>query len=159
MGLNAVQTHVQSLLDGIGVPGQTDTLVTYITPPPVEALDGPRGYVWGGTMRERRRTMPRPLGFKALTWTVDIYLIYETSPSDADLDQAFPLLIDAVLTTLRRAPMPIKIYDPTTNAQSQLLAIGEDFDMEYPPEVTPATQRSILYTCRIGATVQEDLQG
>lgn len=161
MGLNAVQTHVQGLLDGLVAPGMApdEKLDCYITPPTVEALDGPKCYVWGGTGRERRRTMPRPIGLKALTWTIDVYLVYETSSEDTNLDQAFPLLIDAVMGALRAAPMPIWITDPTTQARSQLVAIGEDFDLEYPPEMTPATQRLIYYSCRIGATVQEDLKG
>ena len=161
MPLNTIQTHVAGLLDGLAIPGTTDTLTTYITPPTVEQLDGPRCYVWGGSGRERRQTMPRKFGFKQMNWTVDIYLIYLSSTTDPniDLDQAFPVLIDATMAALRAAVMPIIIQDPTTGVQSQLMAIGEDFDLEYPPEVTPDSQRLIYYSCRIAAPVMEVMQG
>lgn len=158
MPLNTIQQHVQGLLNGLAIPNQPETLVAYITPPVIEAPDGPRAYVWGGTQKERRSTSPRPYGFKRITWMVDIYVIYLTSATDADLDEAFPLCLDAIEAALRAAPMPIPVTDPTTRVVSQLVAIGEDFEMEYLPERLADTGRLLWYTARIGATVMEDVQ-
>lgn len=170
MPLNSIQLHCQSILDGLTIPGMTQTLEAFITPPPVDNLDRPKAYVWGARMRANRQTMPRGVapaaGFKKLTWQVDVYLSYETNPNPdpaappgtPDLDQEFPLIVDAVMAALWSATMPTFITDPTTGLQSQLLAIGEEFDFEYPPEKVPATLRMLYYTGRLGFTVVEAVQ-
>lgn len=159
MPLNSVQLYVQGLLDGLAVPTMEQPLQAFITPPTIEDLDGPRAYVWGGQLRGRRQTMPRGQGFKYLDWTVDVYLSYLTLPDDPDVDSQFPLLIDAVMTETWTTTMPVSITDPTTHVQSEILAIGEEWTLEYPPERTPATLRSLYYTARLGLTVYEAVQG
>jgi hypothetical protein len=164
--LNSVQTHVQGLLNGLALPGQVDgdnnpvPLVAYITPPTVEDIAGARAYVWGGTLRERRQTAPRGQGFKTLIWTVDVYVALAATSADPNLDQEFPLVLDAIMQAMRAAPMPIPLTDATTGVVSQLLAIGEDFDLEYVPErlLGQAAMDSLWYSARIGATVQEQVQ-
>lgn len=156
--LNSIQWHVKNLLDGLVVPGTTQTLEAYITPPAVEELDNPKAYVWGARLVGKRQTMPRGAGFKKLTWQVDVYLSYETNPDSPTVDQEFPLIIDLVMATLWATPMPIFITDPTTGLQSQLLEIGEEFQLEYPPERMPATLRMLYYTARLGLTVYEAVQ-
>lgn len=160
MPLNTIQTYVQGLLNNLVIPKQSadTTLQAFITPPVLQPLDGPIAHVWGGVMHEERSTMPRGAGFKKLDWTVDVYLYYETTADDVLLDQAFPLVIDTVMQTLRTTTMPIKVTDPTTGQQSQVLSIGEQFDLEYPPERVPETLRMVLYVARIGVHLREDLQ-
>lgn len=158
MSLNAVQLHVLSLLNGITVPGQSDTLTAYVTPPVVEALDGPRAYIWGGTGREQRRSAPRGYGFKRVNWSVDTFLVYETDSESSDLDETFPLILDAVMGALRAAPMPTQLTDPTTGAVSQMTAIGEDFTIEMPPERLLSPPRLLYYAARVTTTVTEDVQ-
>lgn len=178
MPLNSVQLYVQSLLNGITIPSPgseaSSTLECYITPPTLEDLDGPRAYIWGGRQTVRRQTMPRTqpndpstAGFKYFTYTMDIYLSYLTNPNDTDLDQEFPLFVDAVLSVLWNTQIAIFI-DPLgnpvavgdqTNEDSQILAIGEQWDMDYPVVKSPATQRMLYYTCRIAMQVEESVKG
>lgn len=109
-----MQHHVRDLLDGLVIPGTTDTIEAFITPPTVDNLDGPKAYIWGSRMRATRQTMPRTFGFKKLLWQVDVYLSYETVPDSPTVDQEFPLVIDAVMAALWSATMPTMITDPTT---------------------------------------------
>lgn len=174
MPLNSVQLYVHSLLDGMTIPGppgeSSSTLQAYITPPTVEDLDGPRAYVWGGRQRAKRQSMPRitlatpsTAGFKYLDYVIDIYLSYLTNPQDPELDQEFPIFVDSVLQQLYTTTMPVlidsqgNVTDTGTNL-SQILSIGEEWDLEYPPEKTPNTLRMYYYTCRISMTLQEAIQ-
>ena len=169
MPLSSVQPYLKGLLDGMPVPspsGGSQTLTAWVTPPTVEDLDGPRAYVWGGRQHGRRQTMPRAKpnepetgGFRRIDHTIDIYLVYLANPDDVELDQEFPLLIDAVLAQLWNAVMPTKIADATTGVVSQVLELGEDWEIEYPPVHAPATQRMVYYSCRIAMDVQEAVQG
>lgn len=162
MPLNSIQHVVRDCLDGIPIPGGTASLEAYITPPTVDNLDAPKAYIWGGRMRGTRQTMPRGIapaaGFKKLNWVVDIYLSYETNPDSPTVDQEFPLIVDAAMAALWQAVMPRMITDPTTGLETQLLAIGEDFDFEYPPEKLPATLRMLYYTARLSVNVTEAVQ-
>ncbi|MER6350669.1 hypothetical protein ABT186_02135 [Streptomyces sp. NPDC001634] len=159
MPLNSTQLFVQGLLDGLPIPGSTQTLEAYITPPTVDELDNPKAYVWGGRLRGTRQSMPRGQGFKRLNWNVDVWLTYETNPDGPSVDQEFPLIVDAVMNKVWTTPMnDTFITDPTTGVKSQILAIGEDFDFEYPPERVPATLRMLYYTARLGLNVYEAVQ-
>lgn len=161
MGLNAVQHYVQGIVNGLVVPGSVGTIEAWIQPPAWESLSGPKAYIWGGKMRRRRQTTPRGRGFQQNDWIVDIFLAYETvsdTTNDPNVDQEFPLVIDAVIDTLAATTMPLMITDPTTNKQSQITSIGEELDLEYPPEKSPATDRLVLYLCVIGAHVTEVVQ-
>lgn len=143
-------------MDGNGVP---IPLVAYRTPPIFEDIDGPRAYVWGGQLRENRQSAPRGAGFKTLRWMVDVYLCLPAASTDANLDQQMPLTIDAVMAALRADKIPVPLTDATTGVVSQLLAIGEDFELEYLPErLLNAPAGLLWYTARLGATVQEQVQ-
>lgn len=167
MPLNSVQQYVQGLLNDLPIPASTQLLEAYITPPVVEDIDRPKAYIWGGRLRGSRQTAPRTgnaivngrAGFKKLMWDVDVYLVYETVPDAPTIDQEFPLIIDAVLDKLWTTTMPVFITDSTTGVQSQILAIGEDFDLDYPPEKLPATLRTLWYTAKLGVTIYEAVQG
>lgn len=169
MPLNSVQLFVHGLLDKLSIPGPagsaSSTLEAYITPPTVENLDGPRAYIWGGRQRVTRQTAPRGEGFKHFAYTLDIYLAYLTNPDDTNIDQEFPLFVDAVLKQLWTTTMPVHI-DATgnvvpagTSGASQILEVGEQWDLDYPPERTPASLRMLYYTCRIGMEIYEAVQG
>lgn len=159
MPLNSVQLFVQGLLDGLAIPGSTQMLEAYVTPPTVDELDNPKAYVWGGRLRGTRQSMPRGQGFKKLNWNVDVWLTYETNPDSPTVDQEFPLIVDAVMNKVWTTPLnDTFITDPTTGVRSQILAIGEDFDFEYPPERVPATLRMLYYTARLGLNVYEAIQ-
>lgn len=167
MPLNSVQQYVKGLLDGLVVEDGIPALEAYVQPPVLEDLNGPRAYVWGNRLSGKRQTMPRinyqtvdqsTAGYKWLDWTVDVYLSYLTNPDDVNVDQEFPLIVDAVMWKLWTTEMPIVIQDPTTSLYSQILAIGEEWELEYPPERAPSTMRMLYYTCRLGLRVYEAVQ-
>jgi hypothetical protein len=158
MPLNSVQLYVQSLLNELEIPGLTVRLESYVTPPVVEDIDRPKAYVLASRGRVRRQTAPRGPGYKWLDWTVDVYVTYETVPDSDTVDQEMPLIIDAVCTKLWTTTMPLSITDPTTGQRSQILQVGEEFDIEFPPERTPATLRMLYYVARIGFSIYEAVQ-
>jgi hypothetical protein len=160
--LHSIQLFVQGLLDGLPVPGSTSqSLEAYITPPVVEELgDNPKAYIWASRMTATRQTMPRGQGFKHLAWDIDVWLSYETLPDSPTVDSEFPLLVDAVMTKLWTTTLVEEfVTDPVTLVRTQVLAIGEDFTLDYPPERTPATLRTLYYTARLGIAVYEAVQG
>lgn len=115
-------------------------------------------------MKSVRHTMPRNRagqdgsGFQKYNWMVDVYLSYETvsdTTNEPQVDQEFPLFVDAVIAALRTDPMPVFISDPTTNAQTQMTQIGEQMQLDYPPEVTPGSMQLVYYTAKLTTLVVE----
>ncbi len=178
MPLNSVQLYVKGLIDGLVVQDGIGAIEAFVQPPVLDTLDAPKAYVWGARMRGRRQTMPRIAtpaainagrsGYKRLDWTVDVYLAYEMNPDvpATTMDQDFPMIIDAVFTQMWTTTMPVFIDPngvPTTTPLSnvvytQILAVGEDFELEYPPERAPATMRMVYYTARLGFDIYEAVQ-
>lgn len=163
MPLNSVQQYVRGLLDNLEIPGTTDRLEAYIVPPTVEDIDRPKAYVQGARLRGQRQTMPRMVvgqqsGYKYLAWTVDVYITYESVPDSATIDQEMAVIIDAIMWETWSTTMPLFIQDNVTGRKSQILAIGEDFELEYPPERTPATLRMLYFAARLGLNVYEAVQ-
>jgi len=158
MPLNSVQTYVRDLLHDLPIPGGGAPLEAYITPPTVEDIDRPKAYVQGARLRGQRQTAPRGPGFKRLNWLVDVYITYETVPDSPTVDQEMPVIIDAIMNKTWTTVMPLFIQDQVTGVRSQILAIGEDFELEYPPERTPATLRMLYYAARLGLDVYEAVQ-
>lgn len=162
MPLHSIQLFVQGLLDGLPIPGSTSqSLEASITPPTVDELgDNPKAFIWASRMTASRQTMPRDRGFKHLAWDIDVWLSYMTLPDSPTVDSEFPLLVDAVMTKLWTTTLVQEfVTDPVTLVTSQILAIGEDFTLDYPPERTPATLRALYYTARLGIAVYEAVQG
>jgi hypothetical protein len=89
---------------------------------------------------------------------VDVYLAYLDSADSPDLDSTFPLIIDAVMARFWTTTMPLKITDTETGQKSQILAVGEQWDLEYPPERLPATMRMIWSVARLGMEIVEAVQ-
>ena len=172
--LTSVQLYVKNIIDGLVVTDGIPALQAYVTPPQLEDLDGPLAYVWGGRMVGKRQTAPRILpghtiadgtsGFKHLAWVVDIYIVYETNPNITSNDTDFPQIIDAVLTQYFTTQMPIFI-DATGNTftepaagLTQILGIGEKFELDYAPLHTPATLRMLYYSAKLSMEVYEAVQ-
>lgn len=163
---------MHSIIDQLAIPGSTEPLKAWITPPTIEDLGGPRAYVWGGRLRGKRQTAPRRQAFKTLAWVIDVYVSYLTVPDGPSVDQEFPLIVDAIMAATWQVDMPLIIdaqgqrvpvgTGPTQvllPGSSQILSIGEDFELEYPPERNPGDMRMLYYTCRIGLDVEEAVQG
>jgi hypothetical protein len=166
MPLTSVQLYTKSVIDQLSVPGTDQLVQAYVTPPAVGTLDNPVAVIEGGRLAGRRQTAPRGQGFKRLGWVVDVYLAYLSNPDSETIDIEFPQVIDAVMAAFWTTTMPLFI-DPLGNrvdasqasaADSQILAIGEDFELEYPPERTPASLRMVYYVARLGLDVYEAVQ-
>lgn len=158
MGLNAVLQHVKGVVNGLQIPLQQKTLTAAIVPPPIEPASGVLGYVTPGRMTGKRQTSPRGPGFTEPRWPVDVTLDLETLPTDANLEQVFPVAVDAVLAAIWADTMPVFITDPTTGIKTQMLAIGEDYGYDPADWRTTAQGRLILFRGRISFTVKEAFQ-
>lgn len=156
----AVQEYVKAQLLDLTLQSAAyprRSLDALITPPNPGFLDRPTAFIWGGHMRESRRTFGRGYGFKKIKHDLRIYLVSIEDASDSTADTGFPSVIEAVLTKLRGVGVPTTIYDPTTNAQSQLLAIGEQFDVNFDALRTLQDQRLVRFLALITATVEESV--
>lgn len=163
MPLNTVQTYLQGLLQGITLPGQTNTLDCFITPPALQDMDGPHSYIWGGRVDVSRQTMPRGPGYKKYPWRMSVWLVYETGATIAGetnptIDNEFPLIVDAVTNTLSVATMPLVIQDPDTGQYSQIQAVGESWSLDNPTVRLPETMRLLWYAALITTQVLEVVQ-
>ena len=159
MSLVAVQEFVQGVVTGVTVAAYPSPLVSYIAPPIPGDAGVPGAYIWGGTMTEKRQTAPRGQGFKELLWMVDIWLLVIQSNDRVDSDTAFPSLADAVMAALRATSMPVMITDPVSGVQSQVISVGEQFDLDYSPVHTVADQVDVQYVALLRCSVKEVLQG
>lgn len=172
--LTSVQIYVKNIVDGLVITDGIPALTAYVTPPVLEDLDGPRVYVWGGRMTGKRQTTPRILaghtiadgtsGFKHLAWVVDIYIVYESNPNITTNDTDFPQIIDGVLAAYFTTQMPIFIdaqgntFTEPAAGLTQILGIGENFELDYAPLHTPATLRMLYYSAKLSMEVYEAVQ-
>lgn len=167
--------YVKNQLQGTVVTGQNLPMISYVTPPVMDNVGGaPKAYVWAGTADGSRQTMPRGAGFRKIAWPIDIYLQYETNPNrptvnGVGIDNQFPLIVDAILTTLWSVtPMPTFIdgngnvigttYVPSVGA-TQLHFVAENWRLVYPTERTPNTLRMLWYSAQLTVDVVEVIQG
>lgn len=154
-----MQQFAFGLLNGLVVPWDGVPAITaYITPPAPGAFNGPIALVAGARMQASRESMPRGAGFKNLVWTVEVYLHYQSVPTAANLDQVFPLIVDAVMAKMWTTTMPTPIEDPTTGAKSAVMSVGERFTVDYPPVRTANKSQTYVYVARIQFEVKELLQ-
>lgn len=158
--LNSVLQHVKSVVDGLAVPGQSVPVTARVVPPPVEPMsDAPIAYVTlAGRAKGKRQTMPRYAGFTEIDWPVGITVDFPYPASAPDIDQAFYLISDAILAALWADPMPVFITDLTTQAQTQMTAIGEDYTVQVAGVVAVASNRLYLFRGMVETTVREKAQ-
>jgi hypothetical protein len=164
--LNSIQTNIYGILNGLVLPGQPSTLQAYIAPPTPGTLDEPQVYIWGGQWTDARQTAPRSSnvanstlsGYRQIVWTISLYIMYQTLSDAAGVDQAFPLIVDAVALALWSAEMPCPVVDPTTNYVSQLLAIGENITGQMAPVVALTDDGLVLYDAMLQVTCKEKVQ-
>lgn len=165
--LDSVQHYVHGLLDGLVIPvTQMPPLTAWLTPPVLEQADGPRAYVWGGSLPIDRQTAPRGPGFKKFPWTVDVYLAYLTTPDDGLGAEPMPKIIDAVLRLFMTTTMPLFIDaggnpvgpNATSSTDTQIQGIGEAPRLEYPPEKMVGPMQMLWYTALIKLDVLEVVQ-
>lgn len=159
MPLNSIQQYALGLLQGLQVPWDgIDPVAAYITPPSPLPLSGVMALIAGARAQASRETMPRGPGFKNLVWTVEVYLHYQSPPTAPDLDQIFPMIVDAVMVKMWTTTMPLTISDPTTGYSSATMSIGERFTLDYPPVRTANKGQTYVYVARLQFEVKELLQ-
>jgi len=164
--MNSVQQYCRGIIDGLQIPGIPQPLIAHTIPDAVENLDGPIAIVQASRMRGKRQTAPRissapsptTAGFKRLDWYVDVHLAYETNADTQTVDQEFAVIADAIMLAYWTTAMPWYIEDLTTGLQTQILQIGEEFDLETPPARAPATLRMLYFRGRLGLSIYEAVQ-
>jgi hypothetical protein len=102
--------------------------------------------------------VPRGGGSKESAYTIDVYLLWIGDPSASNIDQLFPLFIEAVLKKLRTVAVPTLITDPTTNVQTNLLEVGERMQVNFALPKSTADQRFMAYEAMISCSVSEWFQ-
>ena len=167
--LYSISKYVLGIVDGLVIPVQgVPPITAWITPPTLEKADGPRAYVWGGALKASRQTAPRgaQAGFKKFPWNVSVWLVYLDTPDNARQNEPFPMIIDTVISAVQSTTMPLFISaegvpmgpNQVNATDTQIQSIGETFDLDYPPERTPATMKMVWYSARIGLDVLEVVQ-
>lgn len=159
MSLNAIQSHVRSLLDGLPSPYFPQAKAWIAPPVPNEASE-PQIFVWGQRGNEHRHAGGRPFGVKKARHRLDIYVVVADEIDDPHADAAFPLILDSVVWVLRTTQMPVLgLTDPDTGEQSNLMEIGETIDTDYSVPHTIQDQRYLWYTGLIQTEVEEQIRG
>jgi hypothetical protein len=175
MGLMSTQNYIKSLLDNLAVPGQAKPMDFNITPPALQDMDGPHGYIWGAHANGSRQTAPRikpsgdpsTAGYKKRPWKVEIYAVYETAAdNNPTVDTEFPAILDEIIRILEISQMPQWIDangvpvpgNVPIPGGSQIDAIAETWTFDYPPERTPATLRMLWYAAQYTVDVLEVVQ-
>lgn len=146
MSLVAVEDAVQALLDG-QVSALADPAPAWVRPPTFLFLTTPQIFVWGGDFTEERHTIPRLHGQKRAIHKLTIWLQMATSSdgSGPGSSLAFPVLIDAVMATLRAAVKPAPLTDSVTGATSVLQSIGETIGVKHPVPMAATDQSNLLW--------------
>ena len=164
-GVNAVQTYLHGLLDGVPVPSSAGPLQAFIEPPnPLVDTINPGVYVWDSLGPEKRRAMPRgnvlagTAGWKEIDHTAHLWVIWFGEETDPDSDTAFPSVIDTITQTLRSSADPAVITDPETGLVSYLIDVGEKINTDYPPVKAVADQRYLRYDAQFSLPILELFQ-
>jgi hypothetical protein len=165
---NTVHSYLQRMLDGTQIPGTAGVIEAFIAPPDPETEPTPKAYIWGTTGSEDRMASPRvpengdisQAGWKEINHLTDVWLAW-FSDEESDvrtLDVAFPAVVDYLAKILRESPDPVKVSDPLTGMDSELLDIGERMTMDmYPPRAT-ADQRIWRYDAKFQLVILEVFQ-
>src|SRR5580658_4864767 len=152
MPMLSILTKVQSVLDDLPIPGGAQKLQAFITPPLAHRPIRPTAVVWASRAPVGRRAMPRGQGFKQIDWAVDVWLMYLMSPQVPNLDQQYPLVVDAVMAAMWSTPMPVPIEDPVTGLVTQMTSIGEVFTVDNAPVRSPEGQQMYYFTGKVSFT-------
>ena len=162
MSINAVENYVYSKLNGLA-SYQFPNAQAWVLPPSVTYLTTPQLYVWGGVADETRHTLPRGLGEKHNIFQLTVYLQAATSnsidPAAIPGPDAFPVLIDTVMATLRSITIPVAITDPITGAASIIQTIGEHIGMVHPTPIASVDQAWLWHNATLKVWITEEFQG
>jgi len=151
MSVNAVQKLLRDALDALETPNvQLPPAQAWIAPPLPGDAAAPQIYVWGAHWTERRMTGGRGAGgSKRRDYDVAIHIYAATVADDPNADSAFPLLIEAVIAKLASLAMPVQLTDDETKAVTQLVEVGERFEVTYGVPRSLQDQRLLWYNCAV----------
>ena len=156
MSLSAVMGYVKSELNGL-TSAHYQPATAWIQPPtPGDADPGsPQLFIWTERYHEKRRSMPRGMGLKDGDHAVQVYVLVIDDPSDANADTAFPNLLNSIMETLRTVALPVALTDADTGATSNIVLIGEDFDVQTDAIRSVGDERYVRYLAVITVKVLE----
>jgi hypothetical protein len=145
MSLYAVESYVASdaVLAGLVSPLLPPLEAWVLPPQEVDLAEGPKAYVWGGTLDEQRATLPRPLlmgeaaGQKRTVYTISCYIQWAGQPDDG---ASFPLLLDAIRARMRIVRIGVPIVDSVTGEQTVLSDFGERIRVDHGRPVSMASE-------------------
>ena len=160
MSLVAVEDAVQALLSG-QISALSDPAEAWVRPPTFLFLTTPQIFVWAGDLTETRHTIPRLYGYKRVEHRLTVWLQMATSSDGSGTGSAlaFPVLIDAVLATLRATSEPVPLTDSVTGATSVMQSIGETISVKHPPPMAAAQQSLILWhSATLTVSITEEIQ-
>lgn len=183
--LLSIQQHLQALLDGLTTPQLIQQGVApahaYVAPPAVvtDTMTSPEIYIWDGRARNVRQTAPRNVlgaanwtqpgvtlpalpissaGFRSVTWSISVWIMFVLESSDASGNLVYPLLVDAVMKQLSLDLMPVMLTDSQTGDLTQLTHVAEEIELEYPTPQETADERIFLYTLLLTVKAEEKVQ-
>jgi hypothetical protein len=138
MPIASTLAYVKGLLVDLPMPAGLPAMAAYITPPdPNEETQIPTAYVWPTDGEESRNgekagTVPRnsgygtPSGDKGIEHNIDVYVVWEASDEEPDIDSLFPGVVDAVMAAFRFSADPATVTDPyQPETVSTLIDLGE----------------------------------
>lgn len=132
--------YMQSLLNGLNMPGGAPEMRAYIMPlDPNDESQYPTAYVWPADFDESRDpdtggTVPRnsgpgtPSGFKPIEHQIEVFIVWFQQGDDPSADSLFPGIVDAAMAALRTSPDPgggVPVTDPWVGTVSSLFDVGE----------------------------------
>lgn len=167
MSLNSVMAVLQQALDKFQTSAMVNVDIApikcYIAPPQVviDSVEGPEVYIWGGHAQIHRTTAPKtpyPFytgGFKRAPWELDIWVFFVDAATPSDTN--FPTILDAIRQAIESIPFPQQLTDINSNPpNTQLVEIGQNLRIEYPPPHSIEDQSNLLYTAHIVCDSKED---
>jgi|HubBroStandDraft_2_1064218.scaffolds.fasta_scaffold02945_8 hypothetical protein len=174
MGVMTTLGFVRDLLDGQNIPGPAGRMEAFIAPPDPETdNNNPHAYVWLARGSGRRKSGPRspapanltqnvpssPAGWKIHTHNIGIWLTwFDENLSGGQADSTFPTVLDWTIMMLETCHMPFSTTDPMTGLQCQLINLGQNFDYEYVPVRSTASQRYQRQDAMISTPTEEWVQ-
>lgn len=166
MPLVNAQTYIQSLINGLVVPGpaNTGTLEAFVTPPDPNYDTTPAAYIWPTRGTEKRQAFPRNIGpgtragWKQDDHELDIWVAWFGEDTDPYADTAFPSIIDSIMFTLRTSPDPGLVTDPDTGVESWMVGVGENLTWEMAGVRSVEDQRWLRYSALVHCPFAEFFQ-
>ncbi len=160
--LNSVQLYLQNQFQGQCVTADyPQGIDVVITPPNPGNMLQPTMFVWGGKLHSARQAGSRAVGmggYYKFEWDCNLWLMVPDQSDYANADQAFPVLVDAVIKIMQTTQMPTVITDPVTQLETQIISFGEIIDLDYLPVLSMQDQSMLLYEVAITARVTEKVQ-